>query len=817
MSYRKQNYTMKALLKSLPLILLSALCFAQKAETDSTVRKKTEALKITDAPKIDGILDEEIWQQASIAGNFIERRPNNGTPAPENFKSEIKILYDDTGIYIGAILYDSEPGKIAHELTERDNIETDDIFGVTINGYNDHQQSLEFLVMPSGVQADAKITNDFGEDFSYNGVWYSAVKITDNGWIVEMKIPYSELRFPKKEIQEWGINFLRLVHRNSTLYDWNFVDNKKGSYMYYDGVLPGLKNINPPTRLSFLPYFSTYLNNYNGKTIAEFNGGMDLKYGINDAFTLDVTLIPDFGQTSFDESVLNLSPFEVQFNEQRSFFTEGTELFSKGDLFYSRRVGGNPSRNPTLNEEEKFIENPEKVKLFNAVKVSGRTNKGLGIGFFNGITEKMTARIRNINTGEIRTEITEPWSNYNVLVLDQRFRGNSSVSLVNTNVTRSGNFRDANVTALLFNIRNKKNTYEYSGAAKTSYVLENGTKTGNEMSAAFDKISGENRFGGNYFMRTKDYDIADLGYYDRTDFQRMSGNYSYRYLQPKGKLNQLNYNLTLTHTRRLDQDLFSEFIIHNNIEMQTKNFFNFGGGLMIWPLGQNDIYEPRTEGRYLKIPAMINPWIFVNTDNRKKFRVNTYVDYYAYDEKGRYILKVEFNPSYKFSDHLRLYYNSSLDYQNNDHGFAGKDADLIFIGRRNRFTVENGLSSQYTFNNKMSLSLSFRHYFSEVTYKNFSTLNEDGSVSQTALFTQNKNGTFNSWNVDLRYSWWFAPGSQLTLLYRNAVGNYLDVSKIGLKENFDRLFSEPMVNNISLKFTYYIDYNQTKHWFKKKN
>ncbi|MBV2166136.1 MAG: carbohydrate binding family 9 domain-containing protein, partial [Kaistella sp.] len=500
------------------LILTSGLILSQNTATDSISRKKATAVKITKSPKIDGILDEGVWQNAPSAANFIERRPNNGKLAVESLKSEVKILYDDTGIYFGAVLFDNEPTKIAKELTERDNIENDDIFGVTLNGYNDHQQSLEFLVTPAGVQADAKLTNDFGEDFSWNAVWFSAVKITETGWVVEMKIPYSELRFPKKQIQEWGINILRLVNRTSTVYDWNFVDNKKGSYMLYDGVLHGIENINPPTRLSFLPYFSTYLNSFKGKSTANFNGGMDLKYGINDAFTLDLTLIPDFGQTSFDKSVLNLSPFEVQFQEQRPFFTEGTELFSKGNLFYSRRIGGHPSLSPSLNTDEEFVENPDKVKLFNAVKVSGRTNKGLGIGFFNAVTEKMNVEIRNINTGEIRKEVIEPWANYNVLVLDQRFGGNSSVSLVNTNVTRDGNFRDANVTALLFDVRNKKNTYRYFGSTKESLVMNGETKYGNESSAGFNKVSGVHRFGANYFMRTRDYDIGDLGYYDRTNF-----------------------------------------------------------------------------------------------------------------------------------------------------------------------------------------------------------------------------------------------------------------------------------------------------------
>ncbi|ACU08011.1 hypothetical protein FIC_01564 [Flavobacteriaceae bacterium 3519-10] len=807
---------MKTKIPCLALVLACTLGTAQKTTGDSIARKTVTAVQINQQVKIDGILDEEAWQTTNAAANFVERRPNNGKAEPDSLKSVVKVLYDDTGIYFGAMLYDTNPAKIAKELTERDNIENDDIFGITLNGYNDHQQSLEFLLTPAGVQADAKLTTDFGEDFSWNAVWFSAVKITENGWVVEMKIPYSELRFPKKNVQEWGINMLRLVNRTSTMYDWNFVDNKKGSYMLYDGVLAGIENINPPTRLSFLPYFSTYLNNYDGKTTANVNGGMDLKYGINDAFTLDLTLIPDFGQTSFDASVLNLSPFEVQFDEQRPFFTEGTELFSKGDLFYSRRIGGNPTHSPELSDEEEIVENPEKVKLFNAVKISGRTNKGLGVGFFNAVTEKTSAVIRNIDTGETRREVTEPWANYNVFVLDQRFRGNSSVSLVNTNVTRDGSFRDANVTALLFDIRNKNNTYQYFGGTKGSFVMNGETKFGNESSLGFNKVSGVHRFGANYFVRTKDYDIGDLGYYDRTNFHSINTNYSYRFLQPKGNLNNLNYNLNVSHNRRLGDDIFTQFVIHNSIEMQTKKFFSFGGGLMIWPFGENDIYEPRTAGRHLDVPAMINPWIFINTDNRKKFRINTFIDYYAFDEKGRYQLIYQLNPSYKFSDKLRLYYNANFNYQNNDRGFVGADAEQIFMGSRNRFTVENGISSQYTFNNKMALNLSFRHYFSQVHYKNFSTLNANGSVSGTDLFTENRDGTFNSWNVDLRYSWWFAPGSQLTLLYRNAVGNYVPESKLGVKRNFDRLFEEPMVNSISLKLTYYIDYNQAKTWFKDK-
>jgi hypothetical protein len=579
-------------------------------------------------------------------------------------------------------------------------------------------------------------------------------------------------------------------------------------------MLQGIENINTPTRLSFLPYFSTYINNYEGKTSSSFNGGMDVKYGINDAFTLDTTLIPDFGQANFDATVLNLGPFEQQFQEQRSFFTEGTELFSKGNLFYSRRVGGYPSRYPEVSDNESILENPEKVKLINATKVSGRTNKGLGIGFFNGISEKTEAKIINNITGKIRSETTEPLANYNVMVFDQRFRGNSSVSFVNTNVTRSGDFRDANATALMFDINNKKNTYNYFGGVKGSWVMENGTEFGNEIYTGFGKTSGKNRYSLGFDAITKNFNIDDLGYTGGTNYYDFNGNYSYRYLQPKNNINNLNINVNTNYRRRLDTDLFNQWNINATLNITNKKFQSYGIGLFVTPLGENDIYEPRTFGRYLKNPTTIDPWIWFNSDTRKKFMYSATIDNYFYTQNGRMNSRFFLNTRYRFSDHFSMKWNASLSLYKNDVGFAGNDETAIFLGRRNTKSIENYITSQYTFNDKMMINFSFRHYFSEVDYKNFYTLNQNGTLAENSTFNNRSDITFNTWNIDLRYSWWFAPGSQLTLLYRNAISNFLPNSGLNFNKNFDNLFNEPMANNISLKMTYYIDYNSAKHWFK---
>jgi hypothetical protein len=159
---------------------------------------------------------------------------------------------------------------------------------------------------------------------------------------------------------------------------------------------------------------------------------------------------------------------------------------------------------------------------------------------------------------------------------------------------------------------------------------------------------------------------------------------------------------------------------------------------------------------------------------------------------------------------------SSLSHIYNDKGFAGNDSSTgeIFIGKRNVRSIVNSVTSQYTFNNKMMINLAFRHYFSDVAYKNFYTLQDNGDVADNTIFTRNDT-TFNAWNLDLRYSWWFAPGSQLTLMYRNAVDNYLPLSGMNYRDNITKLFNEPTANNISLRITYFLDYNRAKHWVKK--
>ena len=189
---------------------------------------------------------------------------------------------------------------------------------------------------------------------------------------------------------------------------------------------------------------------------------MDVKYGINESFTLDATLIPDFAQVQSDNVVLNLSPFDIKFEDYRPFFTEGTELFNKAGIFYSRRIGDAPSgaygvlQLATSSPDYAIIKNPGITRLYNATKFSGRTKNNLGIGILNSLTVPMYAEIRNdLNDSTLRI-LTEPLTNYNIIVLDQALKNRSSITFTNTNVLRKGNNRNANVAALDISLYDRK-------------------------------------------------------------------------------------------------------------------------------------------------------------------------------------------------------------------------------------------------------------------------------------------------------------------------------------------------------------------------
>jgi hypothetical protein len=335
---------MKLLLPAICAMLIASSSSAQKEK----VVKKMPAVRTTQKIVIDGDLKDDAWKAAPLFGKLVEWRPTFGNDEEDKNRTDLRILYDNTAIYIGGFCHESTNDSISTELVGRDVVGVNDFVGVIFDTYNDKINGFGYYVTALGEQFDAKYSST-GEDGSWNSVYETQARIVPGGWTFEMRIPYSAIRFSSVKKQDWGINITRRRSKSGKQYMWNPTNpTVGGNFLAQFGLWTGIEDIKPPVRLSFSPYFSTYLNHYPyndpsiKNTATSVNGGMDVKYGINQAFTLDMTLIPDFGQVQSDNQVLNLTPFEVKYNENRTFFTEGTELFGKGNLFYSRRIGGTP-------------------------------------------------------------------------------------------------------------------------------------------------------------------------------------------------------------------------------------------------------------------------------------------------------------------------------------------------------------------------------------------------------------------------------------------------------------------------------------------
>lgn len=802
------------------IFLSAGISFSQTGELPQ--KKEYTAQRIEVSPDIDGIPNESLWNDIPVATNFVMVEPGDGRLSRGTHPTEVKIAYTDEAIYVAAYIFDNEPERIRKEFAQRDNIPISDYFIFDINTYNDGENQTRFVVTAAGTIADAKMKGE-REDFSYNVVWEAAVSMDEKGWYAEIRIPYSALRFPDRPEQLWSIQLGRHINHLNETYVWNYINKSVGEATHYNGLLRGIRNIDAPVRLSFYPYVSGEVDRFEGNNETSFNAGMDFKYGINDAFTLDATLIPDFGQTAYDDVELNLGPFEQTFGENRAFFTEGTELFTKGNLFYSRRIGDTPIGFNAVQEarleNEDILENPEQTNLLNALKISGRTDGGLGIGFFNAITDSQKAIFYNRITGEERELVTEPFANYNIFVLDQQFDQKSSVSLINTNVTREGHFRDGNVSAFLFDVYNKNSSFNFAGEAKMSRVnYPDRNKMGFASNLSFERTKGQFRYGLSHEFANETYDINDMGVNFVNNYNNFYANTSYRIFEPQGIFNQYNIRLYGNHQRRYNQDISLGSGGGINFFGMTRERFAFGSFVEVNTTFK-DFFETRRENSYVLYPAFGTVEGWISSDYRKRIAIDSRLGYSDYFNSERNSINFSFEPRLRLSNRFMIVYSFEFDNEINRESFVKLQPKNVIFGTRDMQSIENSMQGTYNFNTRQAISLSFRNFWSSASFAedSFSRLLEDGSLTPTqypVTEDNNPDANFNIWNLDLSYQWRFAPGSQMILLYRNSIFNLDNQSDLVYLESVDNLFQQPVRHNLSLRVVYYLDYNTIKQAFK---
>ena len=422
------------------------------------------AVRAADAPVVDGRLDDAVWAEAEGARGFLQRDPVEGEPASED--TEVRIAYDADALYVGARLHDRTPSAIVRQLSRRDVAVEADAFIVYLDPHHDHLTGAQFGVSAAGVQRDALIYNDQFLDVTWDAVWASAVTVDEGGWSVEMRIPLSQLRFAAREEATWGINVQRVIQRRNES-DWlQLVRKNEAGLASRMAHLDDLVDVAPPGTLELMPYVTSRAefiapgdagHPFNDGARAFGAAGLDLKYGVTSNLTLDATFNPDFGQVEVDPAVVNLTQFEVFFEERRPFFTEGAKVFGnfgrsgaseywgffrpEPTLFYSRRIG----RAPQGRLSGRYLDTPSTTTILGAGKLVGRTRHGWTIGALNAVTGREGARL---STGlETSRRDVEPLTNYAVLRAQRELGPRAGIGLLGTSVVRES--RDEALEATL--------------------------------------------------------------------------------------------------------------------------------------------------------------------------------------------------------------------------------------------------------------------------------------------------------------------------------------------------------------------------------
>jgi Domain of unknown function (DUF5916) len=537
----RSTLTAVALILSCVLPVASFGQMSQQA-LDSEPPRVSAVRAVQGSPRLDGILDEDIWAQAPLAEGFRQDFPNDGTPASE--RTEVRVAFDSQALYVAARLFDADPSAISARLGRRDDDNASDRFVLSIDSYHDHRTAFRFAVNPAGVRSDYIATNDSdNEDESWDPVWEVVTRIDEQGWVAEMRIPFSQLRFSSDDVQTWGINFTRRIFRKGEWAAWSWWGNEEQGFASHFGHLDGIQGIQAPRRVEILPYTvakSDHIegadssNPFHDGSLQNLTAGLDLNVGVTSDLTLSATINPDFGQVEADPAQVNLTAFESFFGERRPFFVEGANLFQFGagtggssfgapQLFYSRRIGRRPSRR--IGEPGGFVDNPINTSILAATKLSGQTG-GWSIGVLEAVTGKETASIQMAD-GSRRNEPVEPRSNYGVVSLRRDFRsGSSSVGIMGTSVNR-----DMSEPAFSF-----LTSSAYSGGIDFFHrfgdnrFVVNGSLTGSHVTGDQTAITRLQRSSARYYQRPdQDYVSVDTtarslsGYAASVQLDKVSG------------------------------------------------------------------------------------------------------------------------------------------------------------------------------------------------------------------------------------------------------------------------------------------------------
>jgi len=630
-------------------------------------KKQYSAIHISTPPVINGLLDEESWKSGIWAGNFIQNQPYSGRP--ESQRTEFKILYDDNNLYVAIKAYDTHPDSIVNRLSRRDQ-QDGDLVGIIIDSFHDLRTGFLFGVSSTGVKYDHMMTDDGqNEDPSWDPNWWVKTSLNEEGWVAEMKIPFSQVRFDKNSGDVWGFNVGRVLFRKNETTYWQYIPKDASGLMHLFAELKGLQQIKPRKIFDITPYGVARTETFNkdlsnpflatGKK-SSLNGGVDAKVGITNNLTMDLTINPDFGQVEADPSEVNLSAFETFFTEKRPFFIEGSNITSFGlgigdgdigndNIFYSRRIGRRPQVTPGL-KDGWSSDIPVQTNIISAAKLTGKTKDGLSIGLLEALTAPMKAKVDTL--GGTITETVEPLTNYMIGRIQKDFNdGNTLLGGILTSTNRDldaatvNSLHKASYTGgtdftQYFNNKNwmfnlnaalsfvegspkaiestQKSSVHYFQRPDNHYSPLDTTRTslsGSGGRMQIQKLNGHWNFMSATTWKTPGFETNDLGYIRQADQIITVLWAQYNQYEPKGIYRNFSVNSDIYSTWNFGGiNLGKGYEWNANINL--KNFWNiFTGGAL---RSNNNDQTVLRGGPVMKTPGNFQSRIGFSSDNRKK-------------------------------------------------------------------------------------------------------------------------------------------------------------------------------------------------------
>jgi len=698
------------------------------------------------APKIDGKLDDECWKGGGWDSFIFQKEPVDGGLPTE--KTLIKVVYDDYYIYCAAKCYDSEPEKISKLLYGRDSF-TGDLIGFCFDSYYDRRTSFEFGITAAGSKFDNTTMNGNITNLNWNAVWDGKASIEDSAWIAELKIPFSQLSFTEKDIYTWGFMVWRWIYRKGEEDDWGTNPITASTWVDHYGDITGIKGIKTPSRIELLPYtlgkYRTYQkedgNPFKSGTERSLDFGLDTKIGLTSNFNLDLTINPDFGQVEADPSQISLTSYELEYEEKRPFFIEGSGILNFSPLYYPRRIGHAPSYIPSLGPNE-YVESMEQTTILGAAKITGKTNDGLSIGVLESVTAKENADIQTL--GGRNSTTVEPLTNYFVGRVQKEY-DNSNIIIGGILTAVNRDIQDAQLKFLTdasytggidFTYKWSDKDYYISGNLLGSYISgDKAAITRVQLSPAhyfqrpdasylsldtnrtslagyggkleFGKSGGnEWRYSESVTWYSPNFEVNDIGYLPNSDEIKQSSAFGYVVKSPAGILRKWSAYLEQNSTWNFGGDncgfstgLYSDLTFTNmwNAHIDLLRNFSSLDPSLIWA------------GPLLKVDGSWCGEFNASTDDTKPFSFGIESERIIHDEKLSEYTHLASSLTYRITNGLsvsaKFYYDftrNNLQYietQNkNDvnYYFMGSvDQDVVGITARVSLYLTPDLSIQY--------------------------------------------------------------------------------------------------------------------------